>query len=730
MSAIGRSVRERGRRLGVILAAVALSGVFVVAAAGPAAAAAGVTLSQQYGLTDGQSISVSGSGFGASASLNLLQCTNAGPPCTTGVPVTADPSGAFGPVSFTVQQTIGAADCTTQGCVVVASESPTVFDASEISFGAAPTTPMLFVIPSTNLTDPATVDVYGQGWIGYHQISVGQCRSDGQCAPFTQTFTNGNGTFGPLAVEVHLTFTATPSGIPVDCALSQCVIGAGQSPTINAGANIDFNAGGATITGTVRDELGTTYTSAGALACPGTTPAVYGCVGMKFVFGGGAYTLSGLLPNSDYSVVGFAQVVPGGAFFGAPPVALTTPGLGETTSGVDFVFDSTLSGTVTGPDGFTPVEGATVNLVQPTGSGTIALTDAAGAFTSPLIPAGEFLIEVVPPPGSGLGPTTRPVTIGVNSDVNYGFQLGLGAEIQASVLDNGSPIPGAGFGFCTYPATGPSCPGLRFAYTDGSGNAVIAGIAAGTYNVAGFTDAGLTITPNVVVTVSGGDVVACAFTFNPTSASCSGGSPDADGVSGAVEDGAPNGGDGNNDGIPDSQQSNVTSLPNAVNGGYVTVASPGTTTLSNVAASAIPPSAPPLPAGTTAPIGLVNFVVQGVTVGGGVDVTLHLPPGTSPNSYLKLHAGAWVDFTPNVTISGDTVTLHLVDGGAGDADGVPNGEIVDPGAPTVRVLTPSSKDDCKKGGWKSFTDDGGRPFANQGDCVSFMATKGKNTAKG
>jgi hypothetical protein len=35
---------------------------------------------------------------------------------------------------------------------------------------------------------------------------------------------------------------------------------------------------------------------------------------------------------------------------------------------------------------------------------------------------------------------------------------------------------------------------------------------------------------------------------------------------------------------------------------------------------------------------------------------------------------------------------------------------------------PVSKDDCKKGGWESF----GGAFKNQGDCVSYVATKGKN----
>ena len=42
-------------------------------------------------------------------------------------------------------------------------------------------------------------------------------------------------------------------------------------------------------------------------------------------------------------------------------------------------------------------------------------------------------------------------------------------------------------------------------------------------------------------------------------------------------------------------------------------------------------------------------------------------------------------------------------------------------------VTPKSKDDCKNGGWKNFTNPA---FKNQGDCVSFVATGGKNPPNG
>jgi Concanavalin A-like lectin/glucanases superfamily/Kelch motif len=48
--------------------------------------------------------------------------------------------------------------------------------------------------------------------------------------------------------------------------------------------------------------------------------------------------------------------------------------------------------------------------------------------------------------------------------------------------------------------------------------------------------------------------------------------------------------------------------------------------------------------------------------------------------------------------------------------------------PVARV--PTSTEQCKKGGWMNLTDDAGRPFKNQGDCVSFVATRGKNPAGG
>lgn len=67
----------------------------------------------------------------------------------------------------------------------------------------------------------------------------------------------------------------------------------------------------------------------------------------------------------------------------------------------------------------------------------------------------------------------------------------------------------------------------------------------------------------------------------------------------------------------------------------------------------------------------------------------------------------------------------VVDAGAFIAGGVQT-VVVDNVNINGTVFTFESKDSCKDGGWQSFASAPG-PFKNQGDCVSFFATGGRNS---
>ena len=76
---------------------------------------------------------------------------------------------------------------------------------------------------------------------------------------------------------------------------------------------------------------------------------------------------------------------------------------------------------------------------------------------------------------------------------------------------------------------------------------------------------------------------------------------------------------------------------------------------------------------------------------------------------------------PTGTIQAIDVLID-VEGTADLSDITVNGQLQVPEATSA----PTTKDDCKNGGWQNFNP----PFKNQGDCVSWVATKGKNAPNG
>ena len=117
--------------------------------------------------------------------------------------------------------------------------------------------------------------------------------------------------------------------------------------------------------------------------------------------------------------------------------------------------------------------------------------------------------------------------------------------------------------------------------------------------------------------------------------------------------------------------------------GRITVTSPAGTVLENLTPGLLPASPAP-PSGVSFPYGLLGFTVRGVTPGATIRVSVELPGPVT--DYWKLQGGAWVRMT-GVTFTGNSVVLTLTDGGTGDADGIANGVVVDPGAAGVSAPT-------------------------------------------
>jgi hypothetical protein len=171
---------------------------------------------------------------------------------------------------------------------------------------------------------------------------------------------------------------------------------------------------------------------------------------------------------------------------------------------------------------------------------------------------------------------------------------------------------------------------------------------------------------------------------------------DGDGVSDAVENGAPNGGDANGDGMPDSAQQTVTSLPAGDRGAYVTVETDcgelhNVYTMSEADEPIQDPQA-------DYPLGLIGFRIPcpsaTVRIAFHGATRLALPyrkfgpttpgaPATAAWYALPTAPPAPYAEVSSVVIGGRTVpvmVLHLVDGVLGDDTGV-DGQIVDVGGP-------------------------------------------------
>ena len=167
-------LRQLTRALSVVGAML-----LVTLVAAPAFAAPSLNVSQLTGLTDGQKITISGSGFEPNlSSIAIGQCVEgyAGPAdCNTATGATfknADASGNVAPFEITVKEVFGSTDCTKVQCMIAAAPLPNATDAATvsantvelmISFGAPEPAPSETPTTAPTTDDTETLPQTGAG---------------------------------------------------------------------------------------------------------------------------------------------------------------------------------------------------------------------------------------------------------------------------------------------------------------------------------------------------------------------------------------------------------------------------------------------------------------------------------------------------------------------------------------------------------------------------------------
>jgi parallel beta-helix repeat protein len=174
---------------------------------------------------------------------------------------------------------------------------------------------------------------------------------------------------------------------------------------------------------------------------------------------------------------------------------------------------------------------------------------------------------------------------------------------------------------------------------------------------------------------------------------------DGDGIPTAVEDQVPglNGGtgDGNGDGVPDSQQSFVGSLQTFDGSTLVTIENAAQLQQLGFSASAPPADAP---ADLSFPFGVFGFTVQGVPANGTVEMAIYVPTTPTVTGYFKRDVqGQWQNIATSIATVGakQRIAFTLTDNGPYDADPAP-GTIRDPGGPAIQTVAIPTLSDYAK----------------------------------
>ncbi|MDH7444066.1 DUF7507 domain-containing protein, partial [Aquimarina sp. 2201CG14-23] len=197
----------------------------------------------------------------------------------------------------------------------------------------------------------------------------------------------------------------------------------------------------------------------------------------------------------------------------------------------------------------------------------------------------------------------------------------------------------------------------------------------------------------LIIAATYSNTAVAAVTDNTVFTACD----DGDGVPTAEEDAGPNGGDGNNDGIPDSQQPNVTSIVDATGLGYVTVEVVITGDCAQITNMdpLLETELASLDDDFDYPVGLMDFTLQCGGAGQSADVIIYwhninaidvfrkygsTVPGANNATYNN-----FVTTQGTTTINGivvPTTSYTITDGQPGDESATP-AVIVDPVGPAM-----------------------------------------------
>jgi|GEM_PF-1936387 Neocarzinostatin family./Calx-beta domain. len=216
------------------------------------------------GILDGQTVTVSGSGFAPGHTVSVSQCAT-GPSCFTGVigpGVTVAADGTFSSqvtMSLRVFLEDGTVThCLAVGCQIQANDDvdPEYSVTKAVAFDPnqpLPPTPTISVTPATGLHHGQSVTVSGVGFDPQAGVEISQCgpNNSGFCADFlTDLVAGADGTF-TTSVQVSRLITGFdllgggPTTTTLDCATIACAINADESTasefSLSARASISFD---------------------------------------------------------------------------------------------------------------------------------------------------------------------------------------------------------------------------------------------------------------------------------------------------------------------------------------------------------------------------------------------------------------------------------------------------------------------------------------------------------